>query len=71
MTDVGLKPTIGHRRRALSSLSKGFVPFLVFWWPVWFIAITAGEMWIDHGVIAAVVLVVVEIVTFFLLALVS
>jgi hypothetical protein len=64
VTNVGLKPTIRHRR-------PGILAFLVFWWPVWFIAITAGEMWYYHGVTFAVATAVMQVVVLFLLALVS
>jgi hypothetical protein len=64
MTNVGLNPTIGHRR-------PGILAFLVFWSPVLFLAITVAVMGVFHGAIAAIATAVLEVVTLFLLALVS
>jgi hypothetical protein len=51
-----------HRR-------KGILAFAAFWWPVWFIAITAAEMGFYHGATAAITTVVAEVAALILTVL--
>jgi hypothetical protein len=55
----------------LAPQRKGFLAFAVFWWPVWFIAITGVVMLVDFGPLAATTTVVAEVAILLLLAFVS
>jgi hypothetical protein len=49
---------------------RDILSFVVFWWPVWFIAITAAEMGFYYGADKGILTAVIEVGVLILMGLV-